>query len=405
MIQNPRLSQASPYRYVIALLFVFLNFGLGLSFFAIAPVLPLIQDDYSINRGTASLLIVVVIFAQTIFCIPGGAMVVRIGVWRVITLGWLLASVPVFVLFLDGFLPMLLLRIIYGVGFALVIPAMAPLIMQWFNPREIPFMNSIGLVVATLAISVSTFSAAPLADLLGWRAVLSLFSAVTLAGALTWIVFGREGEMALEAPQGISLKDIWSVFRTRSTILLALADLGPFAQYVALTAWLPTYYHEKFGMTLSEAGFVVGLLPLAGLIALACSAALSFRIKRRKPFLIIPGIFIGFAGFGSFLVGDNLVLPIVVVLLGVCSWVYIPFLFTIPIEMPGMSAQRLALVMAVIITVGSTGSIVSPWLVGFTTDLLGTYWVGFSILAMGSMSLLLAGRLLPETGQNRKPSS
>jgi MFS family permease len=104
-------------------------------------------------------------------------------------------------------------------------------------------------------------------------------------------------------------------------------------------------------------------------------------------------------------VGDNLILPIVVVLLGVCSWIYIPFLFTIPIEMPGMSTQRLALMMAVIVTIGSIGSIVSPWLVGFTTDLLGTYWVGFSILAIGSMSLLLAGRLLPETGQGRKSSS
>jgi cyanate permease len=405
MIQYPQDSQASSYRFAIAALLVFLNFGLGLSFFAIAPVLPLIQDDYGINRSTASLLVVVVILAQTLFCIPGGAMVVRMGIWRVIGIGWFLASVPVLALVIDGFIPILLLRVVYGVGFALVIPAIGPLTMQWFKPREIPFINSMGLAAATLAVSISTFSAAPLADLLGWRVVLSLFSVVTLTGALVWIVFGREGEMALETPQGISLRDIWVVFRSRSTILLALADLGPFAQYVALTTWLPTYYHEKFGMTLSEAGFIAGLLPLSGLVALACSAILSLRIRRRKPFLIVPGIFIGFAGFASFLVGDNLILPIVVVLLGVCSWIYIPFLFTIPIEMPGMSTQRLALMMAVIVTIGSIGSIVSPWLVGFTTDLLGTYWVGFSILAIGSMSLLLAGRLLPETGQGRKSNS
>ncbi len=83
--------QSSRYRYVIAGLSLLLYFSAGLTFLAVAPILPLIQEDYGINRGTASLLIGLVILMQAIFPIPGGVIGVRLvlggvcrgaGCWR-----------------------------------------------------------------------------------------------------------------------------------------------------------------------------------------------------------------------------------------------------------------------------------------------------------------------------------
>ena len=394
--------QVSPYRFVIAGLSLALNFSLGLSFFAVAPLLPLIRDDYDINRGTASLLIAVVIMIQAALSIPGGVLVGRIGVSRVFTGGWLLAGAPVLSVLTGQFATLLILRLAYGVSFALLIPALGPLLMQWFRPRELPLINSMNLVAVSVGITVSTFFAAPLADVLGWRGVLSLFGGFTLAGALAWMVLGRTREEVQGTVQHISAREIWSVLRSRTTLLLALADVGPFAQYVALTAWLPTYYHEELGMSLSKAGFVVGLLPLAGVFTLLLGGLLALRVERRKPFLIVPGVLVGFAGFGSFLAGSTPMLYLAMILLGFCSWLYLPILFTIPMELPDMTPQRLALVWAMILTIGSTASFISPAVVGSTTDILGTYWPSFSLWAVFSWSLLLAGILLPETGRGRR---
>ena len=291
--------QVSTYRFVIAGLSLALNFSLGLSFLAVAPVLPLIRDDYDINRGTASLLIAAVIMVQAALGIPGGVLVGRIGVRRALMGGWLLASAPALSVLAGSFTTLLILRITYGIGFALLLPAMGPLMMQWFRPRELPLMNSMNLVAVTVGIAASTFSAAPLADVLGWRGVLSLFGGFALAGALAWMVLGRTREEVRGTIQSISVREVWSVIRSRTTLLLALADVGPFAQYVALTAWLPTYYHEELGMSLSKAGFVVGLLPLTGIFALLLVGLLGLHVKRRKPFLIVPGVLVGFAGMGS----------------------------------------------------------------------------------------------------------
>jgi len=393
--------QRSSYRFVIAGLLLALNFCLGLSFFALGPILPLIQDDYDINRGMASLLIGAVIMMQAVFGIPGGVLVGRLGVRRVLTGGWLLASAPLLSLLAGHFATLLLLRVAFGLGFALLIPALGSLLMQWFRPRELPLMNSLNLVAATLGITASTLSAAPLADVLGWRGVLSLFGGITLVGAVAWMVLGGTREEVRDTVPIISAREIWSVLRSRTTLLLALADVGPYAQYVALTSWLPTYYHEELGMSLSKAGFVAGLLPLTGVFTLLLAGLLSLRVDRRKPFLILPGVLIGFAGFGSFLAGNSPALYLAVIMVGFCSWFYLPILFTLPMELPGMSQQRVALVWAMILTIGSTASFISPAVVGFTTDILGTYWPGFSLWAVLSWSLLVAGILLPETRRRR----
>jgi len=155
-------------------------------------------------------------------------------------------------------------------------------------------------------------------------------------------------------------------------------------------------------MSLSKAGVVVGLLPLAGVVSLLLAGVVAMRVERRKPFLIIPGALVGFAGFGSFLPGDGLLLYVMLAMLGFCTWFYLPSLFTIPMELPGASQQQLPVVWAMLMTSGSAVSFVAPMVVGSTTDILGTYLPGFSLWALLSWSLLIGGILLPEPAKARR---
>ena len=61
----------SSYRYVIAGLTVWAHFAGGASFAVVAPVLPLITDDYGISHTSAGLLVGVVTLIQAIFGGPG----------------------------------------------------------------------------------------------------------------------------------------------------------------------------------------------------------------------------------------------------------------------------------------------------------------------------------------------
>jgi len=388
----------SRYRFVIGGLVVFLNFSLGLSFFAISPVTPLIMDEYAINRSAASLLTSLVILVQATFAIPGGMLVGRIGLKKLIAVGWLLGATPALSFLAPGFPFLLALIVVYCLSFGITMPAIGPLLMQWFPRKELPLINSLAVAVVTLGISLSTFTVAPLSNVLGWKGAVSVFGAVSLVGTVFWLALGRTQESAVLGGTALSLRRVWGVLRSRTVLIMAVADAGPFAQYTALVAWLPTYYFEVHGMSLARAGSLVGILPLAGVFSVLVAGLLTLRVRRRKPFIIVPGIFVAFAGFGSFLFADTIGVYPALVLLGFASWFYLPILFTIPLEMPGATQEQVSLMLASIMTLGSFLAFLSPLTVGFMTDILGTYVPGFTLFAVLAFSLLIGGVLMPETG-------
>lgn len=388
----------SRYRYVIGGLTALLNLSFGLSFPAIAPVTPLILQEYGISRGMAGLLTGSVILMMSGFAIPAGMLVGRVGLKKLIGVAWFMAAAPALSFLADGFPALLAMRMMFGLSLAVILPAFGPLLMQWFRPRELPLINGLNLAMTAVGIALSTFITAPLGEAVGWKTVLSIYGAVALMGAFLWMWLARV-QQPVQSGGRLSVGEMWSVLRSRTTLLLALADAGPFAQYIALTTWLPTFYYEVHGMSLSAAGSAVGLAPLSGVVALILAGVLSMRVVRRRPFLIVPGVVGGLAGFATFLLAGSGAIYPALLLLGFGGWFYLPMLFTIPMEAPDAVPERVSLVLATIGTLGGFLSFVAPLAVGILTDVLGSYIPGFMIFAVLSWSLVVAGVMLPETGR------
>ena len=401
---DPRLSR---YRFVMGGLLVLLNFSLGLSFFVVTPITPIILDEFEINRSTASLLTSVVILSQAGLAIPSGIIISRVGVKRMVLIGWAMSSVTMLTWTATGFPLLLAIRIIYGISFAVLLPATGPIMMQWFRPRELPILNAINATVVTMAISISTFTVAPLSELLeDWKIAVSLYGGASLLGTILWAALARTGRRpGNETGRHPSFREIWAVLKSRTALLLALADAGPFAQYTALVAWLPTYYQEVYEMSQIRAGVLVGLLPLAGIFSVVLAGILAFKVSSRRLFLLIPGMLVVLGGFGSFTLGDGPLLYAALLMLGFASWFYLPVLFTIPLELPEASETRVALTYGTMMTIASFFAFLSPLFVGTSTDILGTYNVGFVVLALLALTLLMGGIVLPETGASREPAA
>ena len=264
------------YRFVIAGLILAAHFSVGLNFFSVSPVLPLIMEDFGITRATASLLVALALLVHAIFGLPGGVIAARFGVKRVYFLAWLLVGMSVFSSFVNSFSTLLILRLAYGVGFGVIIPATAPLLMQWLKPREITVMNGLDIAALTLGVALSVTTVAPIADGIGWKNALSVFGAIALLGALAWAFLGRARPPEHQAISvtNITFSDISSVLRNPVILLLAAADALVFMQYTALTGWLPTFYGESRNMSLAQAGFVTGLIPLIGVGAVLAGGIL-----------------------------------------------------------------------------------------------------------------------------------
>ena len=156
-------------------------------------------------------------------------------------------------------------------------------------------------------------------------------------------------------------------------------------------------------MSLEQAGFVTGLLPLVGVAAVMAGGILTLRIRSRRFFLIVPGLLVGLGGLGVVLMESHAGIYVAVIMLGIGSWAFTPTLVTIPMELPGMTPHRLAVVWGALVTFSGIGMAISPIVVGGLKDLTGSFVPGLLIFAVLAWWLLLSGILLPKDDALEEP--
>ena len=383
------------YRFVIGALILAAHASIGLNFFNVTPLLPLVIDDYEVSRASASLLIALPTIIKALVGLPGSLIVNRFGLNRTFTLSWFMLGLLVLSPLAQDFNTMILLRLLYGLGTGLVMTASAALIMQWFEPREVPIINTLLLIVVVTGTAVSITLAVPMSQAMSWEAVLGVFGGVGMAGAITWSLLGKTKPEAADAREAFDLREMWRVFKNRTVFLLVVGDALVFINYAAITSWLPTYLYEFRGMSLEDAGYITGLLPSVGMLSVIIGGYLTVRLKVTRPFFIIPGILAGLGSFGAFLLTDTLAIQVSVVLLGIGTWVYQPILLTLPMQLPWMTPRKIAVVWGASLTIAGFGMFLSPIIVGASRDLLGSFIPGFTIWALLAWSLVFTGVLLP----------
>lgn len=384
----------------------------GLNLFALSPLLPLAIEEYGISHWAAGLLVSLPMLVGAAIGIPGGILIARVGVKRAYMWAWVAMALLALAPIVPNFYVLLFLRLAYGVGLALMVVATGPLVMQWFKPREMLVVNSLNTAILSGGVAASLAGAVPLAELLGWKMTLTVFSGIGIVGTILWPFAPRDRDTGAERRTGISVREVFSVLRGRAVALLVAADAGIFIQYTALTTWLPTFYAEERGISAQEAGIITSILPFVGIFAVLAGGAIpllfeSFRAKLAifgglgdflfsyRGILAFSGILAILGGLGAFLLDTQAGIYIAVVVLGIGSWFYVPALLTIPMRLSGATPERVAAVWGSYMTFSGLGMFIFPILVGWLYDNFNSYYPGFIICAVASWSLLICGVFLP----------
>ena len=389
------INTLSRYRWVMAAMSLVGHLALGFNLFGISPVLPLAIADYGITNFAAGLLVSLPMLLAAVFGIPGGMLVARIGVKYSQLIAWGSMAVLALSFIAPGFVVMLLLRLAYGLGLAMMITSTGPLLMAWFSQREVLVMNSLNTAAVSLGVAIAVAGAAPLAEITDWKISMSVFGLVGLAGFVAWLALGRDAPLEGVRPAPITLRETARVLRGRTVILLVLTDAGVLFQYTALTGWLPTFFNDHLGLTLSQAGLITGMLPFVGVFAVLAGGVVPLRVDSPRAIFIVSGLAAILGGLGSYLVPSMFGIYVAAGILGFGSWFYVPILLTLPLRLPGITPQGFAVIYGSLMTFSGFAMFVAPILVGALRDATGSFLPGFLICTAMSSTALIAGVLLP----------
>ncbi len=393
----------------------------GLNLFALSPLLPLAIEEYEISHWAAGMLVSLPMLVAAAIGLPGSIVIARVGVKRAYMWAWVAMALLALAPIAPNFWVLLILRLAYGVGLALVVVATGPLVMQWFKPKEMLVINSLNTAILSAGVAVSLAGAVPLADLLGWKMTLTVLSSIGIIGMVLWPLAPKDKQNGAEHTKGISIWEVFRVLRGRAVALLVTADAGIFIQYTALTTWLPTFYGEERGISAQAAGFITSILPFVGIFAVLAGGAVpllfeSYRtalqrfggmgdfIFSYRGVMAFSGVLAILGGLGAFLFGNVLGIYVSVVVLGVGSWFYVPALLTIPMRLAGATPERVAAVWGSYMTFSGLGMFIFPILVGWLYDTFSSYYPGFIICAVASWALLICGVCLPKDAGSENPA-
>lgn len=292
--------------------------------------------------------------------------------------------------FATGFWSLFAARFFTGIGEASLYPCAMSLVADAFTPERRG--RAIGLVGASTAIGggLGIGLGGRLAEAIGWREVFFVYGA---AGALVLplLLLMKEPSrppMAEDEEHEPPLRIVQEALA--DVRLLAIWGTGALMIAAALgwVSWAPTYFVREKGFDMGEAGMLFGAAQLiGGVVGSLVGGRLgdAFRARRFAGQLEVSAlaalVSVPLVALALFDISHAL-LVLAAVVSPLTIFAYFPNLQTMVAEI--VPARRLGLTFAVhVLFLGGIGAAVGPFLVGWTSDAVGSLRLALFVPVVG----------------------
>ncbi len=305
------------YRYLIFLVLALAYFFVYFHRLSLSVVADDLARDFNVRAGVLGALGSVYFYCYALMQFPAGLLSDSIGPRKTVSAFLVVASAGSILFGLAQGVAMAFAgRILVGFGVSMVFIPTMKILSQWFRKQEFAFMAGMLNAVGGLGALGATWLLAAMASGFGWRRSFQLIGVLTAAIAvLVWLVVRDrpsdrgwpsiaavdsaaddgdppDGRIALwaGARQVVSSRHFWPL------AIWFFFDAGVFFGFGAL--WGGPYLMHVYGMSQSEAGFILSMIAWGMILGSPLLGFLSDRVlKSRKRPLVFCG-FLLLAEFG-----------------------------------------------------------------------------------------------------------
>lgn len=349
---------------------------------------PLIQAELHLSNTQLGFLLSAFFYTYVVAMTPAGWLGERYGAQRIFGAGVAIWSVATLLTgFAGGFVSLLLLRLILGVGESVGFPCSSKLVAVAVEPARIGTANGWMAFGYLMGPSIGTIAGGVLMSHIGWRPVFVLFGVLSLLWLWPW---SRVKVAAPPPPGAASLHEsptFAQILRNRALWGAALGHFSSNYNFYFILAWLPEYLVTVRGFSLQVMAEVAGVAYLINAVAALVSGWATDRWVRAGGSVsrIYKGI-MGISHVASIAAMAGMVLLPVngsvgclfgyEVVLGLAS----PGVYAIPQLMAGPKAAGRWV--GVQNTCGNFAGILAPVITGILVDATGNFRSAFALAGL-----------------------
>jgi MFS family permease len=238
----------------------------------LATAAPLIQAELHLSNTQLGFLLSAFFYTYVTAMTPAGWLGERYGAHRILGAGVAIWATATFLTgFAGGFVSLLLLRLMLGVGESAGFPCTSKLIAVAVEPARIGTANGLIAFGYLMGPSIGTFVGGLLMSYIGWRPVFMLFGALSLLWLWPW----SRVRVAEPAPRGAAARPerptFGEILRERGLWGVSLGLFGTNYNFYFILAWLPQYLVSARGFSLPLMASVAGVAYLVNAVAALAS--------------------------------------------------------------------------------------------------------------------------------------
>jgi MFS transporter, NNP family, nitrate/nitrite transporter len=343
---------------------------------------PFISETFNLSPAQKGLMLSIPIIAGALMRFPLGLLAQYIGRKNATLVEMALIAVAMlygffFVNTFDSLLAMGVLLGIAGASFGVALS----LGSGSFPPRHKGL--AMGLVGAgNVGTAVCVLVAPPLANAFGWQAVYGFAAAAIALPMVVMVVFAKEPP---DIDAHATLREHMACLFERDGWAFSLIYGVTFGGFIGLTTFLPTYYHDQFGVSKVQAGQLTMLAAFMAAAVRVLGGWIADRwggVNTLTLVLCVVAVTLVAVGFSSAsLVGTTLLLMLCFAALGAGNGALFQL---VPLRWPTTTAVAGSMIGEV----GALGGGLVPNAMGLSKQYLGTYAWGFVLFAVLAVLML-----------------
>jgi MFS family permease len=257
-----------------------------------APILSQVQRQFGISESTASLLLLVFPLTYVLLSAHAGSLIDRKGYRFAIGAGAVLMALFSCLRICTGnFWILLIAQTGISLGQPYVVNGVTKLVADWFPPENAVLATGLGTVGLFVGMALGMAATPPLYDALGLQGAMTVFAAVTCVSAAAFFVLCRKNSgknretLSARIAETVPAASWRDFLETRFILLFVVSFIG-LGYFNGLTSWIEAILAPQ-GIDSAQAGVIGGLMIFGGIFGSVAIPALSDKLGRRKPFLLL----------------------------------------------------------------------------------------------------------------------
>lgn len=299
------------YRWFVLLVFMFIAGMTQLLWITFAPITGSAAQFFNTSDLSVGLLSMCFMVVYMLVFFPAAWVIDTYGFRVAVGIGALLTAIFALTrgIFASNYWIVFASQIGIAIGQPFIIGSITKVAARWFPINERATAAGLGTLALYIGILVAMILTPCLTVKYGIQGMLVIYGIVTVAAAITFVVFAREKPPTPPCPPGqearvLMFDGLKRMLRQKDFISLLVIFFIGLGIFNSVSTWIENIVRPR-GFSISQAGMLGGLMLIGGIVGAVVMPLLSDKYRKRKAFMLVsligltPGL-VGMTFFTSY---------------------------------------------------------------------------------------------------------